>query len=101
MKLLLQCAIAAFILLAVSALVAVLGFNVAFAAIGWPGLIVANAVLARFGFYMRGSESMWLWLVPGAFIDFVAYTIFFFLLAKLRRALLPRPEGGRSASRRG
>jgi len=101
MKLLFQCAVAAFILLAVSGLAAVIGFNVAFAAVGWPGLILTNAVLARFGFYMHDSESMWLLLVPGVLIDFVGYTALFFLLAKLRGALLPRLEGGRSASGRG
>ena len=99
MKLLLRCAIAAFVLLAVSAIGAVLGFNVALAAIAWPGIMVMNAVLAWLGIYMHGSESMWPWLVPGLLIDFVGYTVLFFVLAKVRR-LLPGLGGRRSASPR-
>jgi hypothetical protein len=77
---------AALALLVIAGLIAILSFNVATAAIGWPGLIVVNAVCARFGIYLHDFPT-WTWLIPALFIDLILYTLLFSASAKLRRTL--------------
>jgi hypothetical protein len=73
----------------VAAVIAVLGFNVAAAALGWPGLIIVNAVCARLGIYLHESPT-WEWIIAGSMIDLALYTGLFFVCARLWRMLSAR-----------
>jgi len=79
--------VAALGLIAIAALIAILGFNVVAAAVGWPGLIIVNAVCAQFGIYLHEFPT-WTWLVPGLLVDLVLYTLVFFACAKLWSTLV-------------
>jgi hypothetical protein len=76
-------------LLTVAGLVAVLSFNVAAAALAWPGLVIVNAICSRFGIYLNDAP-LWQWLVPGLLIDVAFYTTVFFLCARLWGILAAR-----------
>ena len=90
-KLISRSFVGALCLLAVAALVAMLSFNVAAAALAWPGLIVVNAISSRVGIYLHDAP-LWQWLVPGLLVDVAFYTTLFFLCAKLWRNLAARRE---------
>jgi hypothetical protein len=92
MKVFRQSTLAAVILLAVVGVAAVLGFNIGFAAIAWPGIVVMKAIRARFGIYANNSDTLWPWLVPGLFIDFVGYTFLFYSVASLWKTLMHSSE---------
>jgi hypothetical protein len=84
MSLLLRSFVAAACVMLFAGLTAILSFDVAAAALGWPGLIVVNAVCARFGIYLRESPT-WTWMIPSLLIDLLLYTALFFVAAKLWR----------------
>jgi len=81
MKLLLKCVVASFVFCAFIGLVAALSFNGPLAMLGWPGLLIVNAVYARFGFYVRDFASMLPWLVPGLLLDVILYALLFWVLS--------------------
>ena len=83
--------------MAIAGFVAILSFSVAAAAIGWPGLIVVNAVCARFGIYLREFPT-WMWLVPGLLSNLFFYTFLFFACAKLWRTLHNNKEASGNGS---
>jgi hypothetical protein len=98
MRLLLRCSIAAFVFSIAVVLVTVLTFNGPLAMLGWPGLLIMDAVYARFGIYVDSSKNLLPWLLPGFLIDVAAYTILFFVLDALWRTLVPKSQNSLDAS---
>jgi len=91
MKLLLRCLIASVVLLAIAGFGAALTFNAPLAMIGWPGLVLMNAIYAQFGIYVRDFKTLLPWLLPGFLVDVVLYTAVFFMVAKLWRTVNSKP----------
>jgi hypothetical protein len=85
-SLLLRCFITALCVLLVTGVLAIASFNVA-AALGWPGLLIVNAICGQFGIYLHDFPA-WTWLIPGLLIDLLLYTLLFFVCAKLWRTLV-------------
>jgi len=87
LKLLLRCLTAAVLFLAVLAAASALTFNGPLAMLGWPGLLVVNAVCARFEIYADTPGNFGPMFGAGLVIDIAIYTALFFLVVKGRRML--------------
>ncbi len=52
------------------------------AAFGWPGLLLVDAVCARFMIYAQTPGNFRPMFVAGLVVDVVIYTLLFFVLSK-------------------
>ena len=70
--------------------VAALTFNGLLAMLTWPGLLVVNAVCARFGIYASGSNNFGLMFAAGFLVDALIYTAIFFAAVTGWRLVAPK-----------
>ncbi|MGA7561317.1 MAG: hypothetical protein WCF61_13065 [Terriglobales bacterium] len=73
--------------LAMVAVASILTFAVPMAAFGWPGLLLVDAVCARFMIYAQTAGNSGPMFVAGLVVDVVIYTLLFFVLSKGWRIL--------------
>jgi hypothetical protein len=88
LKLLLRCLVVAVLFLAVVT-ASVLTFAEPVAMLGWPGLLVVNAVCARFGIYETAGNFGPIF-GAGLVLDIVIYTLLFFVVVKGWRMFAPK-----------
>jgi hypothetical protein len=79
---LLRCFGAAVLLLSVVAAASALTFAEPIAMLGWPGLLIVNAVCARFEIYEGTPGNFGPMFAAGLVIDVVIYTLLFFFMLK-------------------
>jgi hypothetical protein len=73
----------------------VLTFAEPIAMLGWPGLLVVNAVCARFGFYAGTPGNLGRMFGAGLVLDIVIYTLLFFVVVKVWGALAAKAAAKR------
>ena len=95
MKLLRRCFVYAIVFSTVVALIVGLTFNGALAMTAWPGLLIVNAVCARFQFYASDPGTLLPMLVVGFLINIAIYAALFFVVITLWRTLALRSNGQR------
>jgi len=89
-KLLLRCVAAAIFFVAVVAVASTLTFAEPLAMLGWPGLLVVNAVCARFMIFERTPGNFAPIFVAGLVLDVVIYAVLFVVVIKGWRKLAPK-----------
>jgi hypothetical protein len=92
---LLRCFGSAVLFLSVVAAASTLTFAEPIAMLGWPGLLIVNAVCARFEIYERTPGNFGPMFAAGLVIDAAIYTLLFFFVVKGWRMF-----AGRSVTKR-
>ena len=80
---LLRCFGAAVLFLSVVAAASVLTFAAPIAMLGWPGLLIVNAVCARFEIYEGTPGNFGPMFAAGLVIDVAIYTLLFFFVIRV------------------
>ena len=80
---LLRCFGAAVLFLSVVATASALTFAEPIAMLGWPGLLIVDAVCARFEIYERTPGNFGPMFAVGLVIDVAIYTFLFFFVIKV------------------